>query len=297
MLSINQIQDISYLHDALPGSTRRFIASKAQCSHQSVGRVVSALEKAGIGHKDIKNMASTEILSLLHTPTQQLKKYREIDFKRVAHTLFHKKKSKYRATITLLYLEYVEVDPKTAYSKSRFFAKVKEFTRQYTATMRQLRRYGELLNIDYAGMQVFYFENGVKRMVYVFVACMGFSKKLFAIATPSHKSKDWIYALESALRYYGGVAEVIQFDNASPMVTKSGLIPILHANAKALAEHHDCFCDTSRPTYSQDNADAEGGVKFITLRILQVMRGMKFFSLDELNTFLLKEVEKLISNK
>ena len=48
---------------------------------------------------------------------------------------------------------------------------------------------------------------------------------------------------------------------------------------------------------SQDNADAEGGVKFITLRILQVMRGMKFFSLDELNTFLLKEVEKLISNK
>ena len=135
---------------------------KRQCSHQSVGRVVSALEKAGIGHKDIKNMASTEILSLLHTPTQQLKKYREIDFKRVAHTLFHKKKSKYRATITLLYLEYVEVDPKTAYSKSRFFAKVKEFTRQYTATMRQLRRYGELLNIDYAGMQVFYFENGVQ---------------------------------------------------------------------------------------------------------------------------------------
>lgn len=293
MLSTNQIQDISYLHYALPGATRRYIASKAQCSHQSVGRIVSALDRAGVGHSDIKNMANNEIMSLLHQPKQYKKKCRKIDFERIAQTLFHKKKSKYRATITQIYLEYVEQDPKTAYSKSHFFAKVKEFTRQYTATMRQLRRYGELLNIDYAGMQVFYFENGIKRTVCVFVACMGFSKKLFAIATPSQKSKDWIHALECALRYYDGVAEVIQFDNASPMVTKSGLIPVLHANAKALADHHECFCDTSRPAHSQDNADAEGGVKYITLRVLQVMRCMKFFSLEELNAFLFKEVEKL----
>lgn len=119
------------------------------------------------------------------------------------------------------------------------------------------------------------------------MTCLGFSKKLFAFATHDMTSNRWLQGLANALQYYGGVPEVVTFDNAKAMVFKAGRLANLNDNAAAFAKHYQCICDISHVGTPTDNGNAESAVKFITQRILVPMkRDLTFFSQKEVNQYL-----------
>lgn len=92
----------------------------------------------------------------------------------------------------------------------------------------------------------------------------------------------------------GGVTHTVSMDNAKALVTKPGLIPILTENIRAFGDHFDVLMDTCRVAKGQDKSLVELGVKGISQHILvPVLLDQTFFSLEEINQFLSKEVEKL----
>ncbi len=79
---------------------------------------------------------------------------------------------------------------------------------------------GEQMQIDYAGDTLTWFdtETGKKHVAQIFLACLPASKIFFAYATPKQCRKDWIEGSVAALHYFGGAAQVLVMDNASPVV-------------------------------------------------------------------------------
>jgi len=192
------------------------------------------------------------------------------------------------------YLEYHAVDPESAYSKTQHFYLARKFLKKSRLAMRQQYVAGEVLFIDYAGTKACYSNAGETVWLKVFVACLGASKKLFAFATASERTIDWLNGMTRALDYFGGVPEFISIDNAKALVSKPGLVPVLIKNIELFGEHHVCIIDACRVGMPQDKALVELGVKFVKQRILIPMNAdLTFHSIDELNAHLAKEVEKL----
>jgi hypothetical protein len=193
-----------------------------------------------------------------------------------------------------LYFDYHNRHGDNALKQSQFYAKIRRQLKWRKSAMKQFYRPAAALFIDYAGTRLHYQENGKSHYVYVFVACLGFSKKLFAFATPDMTTKSWLSGLQSAFEYFGGVTEVVQCDNAKAMISKAGQLAKINENALAFSRHFKFNFDTSRVGTPTDNANAEAAVKFITMNILVIMNtDLTFFSLAEVNAYLLREISAL----
>ena len=275
----------------------RKIERIAKCSHQSIGRIRKKTKVFQLTIEQLNSLSDNELRVLLYPKISKAnadKVLPESELKSIYQEIT--KTGRQKKSLIVLYLLYRIKYGDKAYSKTRFFELVREYLKSHRVVMKQFYLPGEVLFIDYAGTRLSYSINGKEIWLYVFVTCLGFSKKLFTFATKDMTSKSWLQGLEAAMQYYGGVPEVITFDNAKAMVIKAGVIANLNDNAAAFAKHYQCICDTSRVGTPTDNGNAESGVKFITQRILVPMRrDLSFFSQVEVNAHLLEQVELLNS--
>jgi len=85
--------------------------------------------------------------------------------------------------------------------------------------MRQIRRAGEKLFIDYAGPTIGLTDGS---RAHIFVAAMGSSSYTFACAKPRETMADWLESTARALSFYGGVPQLIVPDNPK---ARAGLSP------------------------------------------------------------------------
>ena len=159
--------------------------------------------------------------------------------------------------------------------------------------MKQEYEPGEVMFVDYMGLTVFVHNGGKKLKRYVFVAVLGYSKKVFACATPDMTGFSWVTCLIKAVEFYGGTTEVIHFDNAKAMVKKAGLLAEISDRMDDFARYYGNFCDTSRVGTPPDNANAEKGVQFLEDRDINWIREETFYSDESLNARLLRTVNEI----
>jgi hypothetical protein len=79
---------------------------------------------------------------------------------------------------------------------------------------------GKQLQIDFGETRVLIGEEPVR--VYLFVATLGYSRRLYVQAFRHERQSAWLDGLEGAFRHFGGVAQEVLLDNA-----------------RALVDHHD----------------------------------------------------------
>ncbi len=291
MLSINTIREVIRTKTIFPDMSDRQIAKLVGCSHQSVGRLRKKFKRFGLNHAVAMQFKDKELKEALYPKVHGLESnYREPDYdEHYKQSLKKSGKSK-----TVLYLEYRAETPETALSKSQYFAKVRKYLKKCRLAMRQQHLAGEVVYIDYAGTKVCYEKDGKKVWLKVFVGVLGASKKIFAFATPGERTIDWINGMIKMFAYFKGVTLVISIDNATALVSKPGVIPILTKNIQLFGEHYGCIIDGCRVRKPQDKSLAELGVKFVTQRILRVMNtDLTFFSSREINSHIASEVEVL----
>lgn len=293
MIAINKLREVVRLILLFGHYSDNYIERLTHCTHQTIGRIRWKLEDIEVGWTRVESFDDDELRTLLYPRLQhRCSKKIEPDYPAIYKEAI--KKGKHKKTLSVLYLDYWKKYGDKAYRESRFYQLVSAYLKSHSVFMKQRYLPGEVLFIDYAGTRLTYTVQGKTKYLYVFVSCMGFSKQLFAFATTDMTSNSWILGLSKALEYYGGVPEVIQFDNAKAMVTKAALIAILNDNAQLFSQHYGCICDTSRVATPTDNANAEAAVKFISQRILELMnRDFSFFNQAEVNSHLLHEIDKL----
>ncbi|MCW8209168.1 transposase [Verminephrobacter aporrectodeae subsp. tuberculatae] len=108
-------------------------------------------------------------------------------------------------TLMLLWQEYRAAhEGRRTWAYTQFCEHYKTFTKRLKRSMRQHRRAGEKLFIDYAGSTLA-LANGSRAQV--FVAAMGASSYTFACATTDQSMRSWLAAMARALAFYGGVPQ------------------------------------------------------------------------------------------
>lgn len=295
MMPVTTIRAAVRARFVMPHITVREQARIAGASPSATHRINKRCERYGVDHLLLEQFNDTEAKEALRIVSKRNHDKREPVYNKVLQEL-SKPRGK-RKSRTILFLEYQAQDPSTALSKSHFFRKLNKVMKRIKVVMKQHHAAGETMYIDYCGTQVFYSNNGEKVWVKVFVAVLGASKKIFAFATAGEKTLHWVDGMTRAVEYYGGCPETVSMDNAKALVNKAGLIANLVDNVEAWGLHYDCLMDTCRVGRPQDKSLVELGVKFVTQRILVPMLEMTFFSLNEINRHLSREVELLNNEK
>lgn len=296
MIAFYMLREVVRLLLLFSEYSNRYIEKVTCCTHQTVGIIRHKLIELDIKEwPDIVNLTDDELKSVFYPNLKFRNRETKapLDLEEIIRQLTYK--GKRRKSKIMCIREYrLKHGKDNAYSIPRCYQLINQHLKSHHVVMKQFYHSGECLFIDYAGTKLKYRVRGKDKLLSVFVGCLGYSKKTFAFATEDMTSKSWILGLTKALEYFGGVPEVIQFDNAKAMVIKPSRLALLNDNARALAQYYGCICDTSRVATPTDNANAENAVKIVTQKILVMMnQDLQFFSLKEVNEYLLQAINKL----
>ena len=209
----------------------------------------------------------------------------------------HQELQRRGVTVTLLHEEYATGLDHGAMSLSEFRRRLARYQRTRGLVMRQVRRPGECLFLDFSGVRpsLTDLKTGVSTPVELFVAVMGASRKTFALAVASQKVPDWIEANVRALTFFGGVPIFLVPDNlkAGVLSHKRGEGAVIHPTYSECAAHYDTIVLPTRVRHPKDKAPVELGVKLVQRWVLARLRNRIFTSLDALNQAIAEQLALL----
>jgi transposase len=182
----------------------------------------------------------------------------EPDFSRVHIELRRK-----GVTLMLLWQEYRAAhEGRRTWAYTQFCEHYKAFAKTLKRSMRQHRRAGEKLFIDYAGATLALADGSRAQ---VFVAAMGASSYTFACASADQSMRSWLGAMARALSFYGGVPQLIVPDNPRALVSDACRYePKLNETVRDFARHYAVSILPARPYSPKDKAAAESAVQVVT---------------------------------
>ncbi len=217
-----------------------------------------------------------------------------MDFEKV-----HKELAKPNVTLTLLHDEYVgeaQSAGKVPYAYRTFAEHYHAYAMKYKATLRIRRKPGELLEVDWAGstMSVIDPDTGEKRKVYVFIATLPCSQLFYVEGSYRMDLPSWVRLHQHAFEYMGGTPQILVPDNLKTGVTKhTSKELILNKTYSEMATHYQTVIMPARVLSPKDKASVEGSVNIVTTWIIQALRNIKCFSLEELNLEIFKKLDEL----
>ncbi len=94
----------------------------------------------------------------------------------------------------------------------------RELAAEARATVRFETPPGKQLQIDFGERRALIGGESVK--VYLFVATLGYSRRLYVRAFRNERQESWFAGLEGAFRHFGGVTEEVLFDNDRGLVVR-----------------------------------------------------------------------------
>ncbi len=201
-------------------------------------------------------------------------------------------------TLKLLWEEYVsECNSKglNSYCYVSFANKYRSYTTNKSYTSHIEHKPGETIEVDWSGstMSVYDTDRNKKLKVYLFVAALPYSQKIYVEGTFSMNQDAWMKCHVNMLNYYGGVPLKIVCDNL-----KTGVIEhpkygetIINEEYLAFGEYYNVAIRPTGVRKPKEKPSAEGNVGKITTAVIAKLRKEVFYSLDILNKAVLKCVE------
>ncbi len=178
-------------------------------------------------------------------------------------------------TLALLWQEYRQAfEGQRTWAYTQFCEHYKMFAKTLKRSMRQHRRAGEKMFIDFAGPTLA-LVSGAR--AHVFVCAMGASSYTFACATPDETMRSWLTSMARALTFYGGVPELIIPDNPKSLVSNACRFePELNASVRDFARYYSVGVLPARPYSPKDKATAESAVQVVERWIMARLRNERF---------------------
>lgn len=253
------------------------IAAALKVSKGVVARYVALAGAAGLDWEMVRDWDERELVARLLPRSADASPVVVPDWGRV-----HRELDRKGVTLMLLWQEYVaeHADQRT-WRYTQFCELYKAFASRLKRSMRQRRRAGEKLFIDYAGPTVPLAGGGRAQ---VFVAAMGASSYTFACATEAQKLEDWIGSMVRALAFYGGVPQLIVPDNARAVIADPDRYePRANLTVLDFARHYGTSILPARPVSPRDKATAESAVQVVTHWVLARLRHQRFDTVSEVD--------------
>lgn len=287
--SMRKIREIIRLYSENKLSYRS-IAKITGVSRPVISNYISCFEKSGIEYKNIISISDEELFeSLSCGKTNELEKYKKLaeNFPYYAKELKRK-----GVTIKKLWEEYIEENP-AGYSHSQFFRHYQKWRSSNELTMHMEHKAGDKMFVDFTGkhLEIIDSATGAKEEVEIFVSILGASQLTYVEAVASQEKYNFIRTCENALWYYGGVPRAIVPDCLKSAVTKGDKYePDLNPSYQDFASYYGTTILPARPYHPKDKALVENAVRIVYSRIFASLRNMTFYSIQELNSAIFKEL-------
>lgn len=262
-------------------------------SYNTVRRYRSIIEEHGI---DLITLESLDEKQLCQTFNRQGKRGQ---FKRVPDwPHIHREMQRKGVTRTLLWVEYKEEDPASAYELSRFNELYVEWAGKLPLSMRQQYEPGERCWADFSGTTMSWVDptTGECHKAEIFIGSAGVGGLLFALAVPSQKQEHWIQAHCLWYEALGGVPRITVPDNLKSAVQKAGYDPVLNPAYADMADHYGTVVLPARARKPKDKSVVEGGVLLFLRWGIARLRNRLFYSNAELNEAI-KECVQIINER
>lgn len=273
--------------------SNRQIGERLRCSPTTAGRYRRQLAEGKLDWAAIEPLDEIALDRLLNPGKNRTRKrFVEPDW-----AYIHQELQRRGVTLLLLHEEYAVGLESGVMSETEFRRRYHRYARSRGLVMRQIRRPGEQLFLDFSGVRPSITDRttGRRTPVELFVAVIGASRKTFALAVASQKLPDWIACNTAALSFFGGVTTFLVPDNLKAAVTsisrQNGTL--LNATYSEFAAHYDTDILPARPRKPKDKAPVEVGVQIVQRWILARLRNRTFYSLTELNAAIAELTQRL----
>jgi transposase len=160
------------------GLSQRDTASATGCSLGMVSTVLSRVKDSGVG--DPLSLDAKELGSIIYPPAREKNKA-EPDCAYIDTEM--KKKG---ITLNVLWEEYKMQNP-DGYMYTRFCDKYREYRKKNAVYMRKMYKAGEKMMVDWAGLTMKYWEAGLEKTAYIFVAVLPASSYLLRRTVSRHE--------------------------------------------------------------------------------------------------------------
>ena len=259
------------------GLSHQQIAAALGLSKGVVTKYVGLAAAAGLDWAAVQDIDETLLERRLLVTPERPRNHVQPDYGRLHHELRRK-----GMTLMLLWEEYrADHADRQTYAYSQFCDNYRRFARQLKRSMRQVHRAGEKLFIDYAGPTLALTDGS---RAHIFVAALGASSYTFACATPRETMVDWLESTARALRFIGGVPQIIVPDNPKTLIADANRYePRSNDTVLDFARHYGTSVLPARPYHPQDKAKAESAVQIVERWIMARLRHQQFASVDEVN--------------
>lgn len=278
--NMNKIYDILRLKfDA--GLSNRNIAQCLDIGRSTVTDLLSSFNSSDLAWPLPDNLTQTQLENILYPGRQSSKRKRLPDF-----VSMHQELKRKSMTKMLLWEEYREVEPDTAYGYTQYCEHYQRWLKKQKRSMRQHHIAGDKLFIDYCGptVPIINPDTGEISHAQIFVATLGASNYTYVEACHSQQSQDWLMAHVRAFEFFGGVPKLLVPDNLKAAVTKTHrYLPTLNENYARMARHYNTAIMPARPYKPKDKSKAENAVLIVERWILMRLRHQVFHTLGGLN--------------
>ena len=149
------------------------------------------------------------------------------------------------------------------------------------ASVRFETRPGEQMQIDFGERRIEI--GGVPTRVSLFVATLGYSRRLHVRAFGHERQEDWFAGLESAFRAFGGVPHEVLLDNARALVLHHDPVSrevVLHPRLHAFSRHWGFRVRACAPYRARTKGKDERGVGYVKNNAVAGRRFASFAALE-----------------
>ena len=213
MRTVREILRLHFEHNL----SKRAIARACSASPTTVGEYLERIGQSGLDWQAISALDDSSLKTLLYPDggKSSRKPLPDFDYLR----LEMKKKG---VTLQLLWEEYRSVHP-DGYSRSQFCELYHQHGRTLDPVMRFEHKAGEKLFVDFSGDRPSYIDRETGEVIEpeLFVAVLGASSRVFAMAVANQQIPEWTRAHVAAFDYYGGVPACVVPDQLKSGVKTS----------------------------------------------------------------------------
>lgn len=267
--------------------THEQVAAALNLSKGVITKYLTLASTAGLDWPQVQALDDTALHNRLVGIPQRASGFVVPDYGRIHQELRRK-----GMTLMLLWEEHCNQHPgQSTHRYSQFCENYRRYAKTLKRSMRQVHRAGEKLFIDYAGPTVELIDGSRAN---IFVAALGASSYTYACATPRQSMADWLGATAQALRFIGGVPQLIVPDNPKALIANADRYePRANETVLDFARHYGTSVLPARPYHPQDKAKVESAVQVVERWILMRLRHQRFATVDDVNEAIAPLLEQL----
>lgn len=267
------------------GLSGRAISVSQGMSRHSVQAVIEAADRDGIGWDDVAEVAEAQVYERLF-PGRGV---RESVFEQPEWGRVHRELARVGVTLRLLHQEYVDdcgQSGRPAMSYDRFCRLYGDYATVTGASSRVGHKAGRSIEVDWSGPTMWLTDSatGEESRVYLFVACLPFSRYAFVEPCLDMRQDSWLRAHVSMFQFLGGTVPRIVPDNL-----KTGVIShpregevVLNDAYREMAAHYSAAVLPGRVRHPKDKASVENTVAHVATWVIAALREETFTSLSQL---------------